>query len=351
MLGGRCPSWLTRGRVSAVAEQIEQPRRVRKVRPVKPPRPPRPPRPVRKLSRQLDVARQLHDLEQDSAALDIVEIDRLRVSVTRSLWLFLAVGSVFTTTGVQDFLAGHLAPSDPVWWGCWGVEPCLVGILITMLRWEAAMIAREIKIDSRAVDWLKRFLLGCTLIMNVVPALFPREGEISTGMLAAHIMVPILVFFLAEVMPVVQARCTQARRAVNLTTPEIPAPESVSSAPAAPVETTAPLPAPTVPAPPVTVPAPAAPAAVVTPDSVGISAPVAQVVPVETPVPAPAPVSVELDGLGIPTGMQAQIRQLVADLDGPVTAADIQRATRLPLSIASRVIDRLTPVTVNGYAH
>ncbi len=284
-------------------------------------KPARQPRQVRRLSKRLEVARQLHDLEQD-AALDIVDIERLRVSVTRSLWVFLAVGSVFTTTGVQDFLAGHLTPADPVWWGCWGVEPCLVGILITILRWEAAMIARGIDIDSRAVDWLKRFLLGSTLVMNVVPALWPREGEISAGMLAAHIMVPVLVFFLAEVMPIVQARCTQARRTITLTAPDasVPTPEASAPAPVVPVE------------------APAARISV-TP----IPAPVASV---ETQTPA-----VDLEGLGIPVPMQAQIRQLVADSTGPVTAADIQRATRLPLPIAARVVDRLTPVTVNGYAH
>lgn len=289
----------------------------------------KPPRPVRKLSRRLDVARQLHDLEQDAAALDIVDIERLRVSVTRSLWVFLAVGSVFTTTGVQDFLAGNLTPADPVWWGCWGVEPCLVGILITILRWEAAMIARSIDIDSGAVDWLKRFLLGSTLVMNVVPALWPREGSISAGMLAAHIMVPVLVFFLAEVMPIVQARCTQARRAIVLTKPDVKVSEPTVSAPAAVVDV------PAVPVMPQTTPTPGP-----------VPAP-----RVETP-PAPVPAAVvELDGLGIPAGMQAQIRQLVADSPAPVTAVDVQRATRLPLPIAARVVDRLTPVTANGYTH
>ncbi|MGC4765005.1 hypothetical protein ACLQ20_19330 [Micromonospora sp. DT46] len=299
------------------------------------PRPAKQPRPVRKLSKRLDVARQLHDLEQDSA-LDIVEIERLRVSVTRCLWLFLAVGSVFTTTGVQDFLAGHLTPADPVWWGCWGVEPCLVGILITILRWEAAMIAREIEIDSKAVDWLKRFLLGSTLVMNVVPAIMPREGGISAGMLAAHFMVPILVFFLAEVMPIVQARCTQARRAITL-----------------PTNTPAPAPAPA--SAPVTVLA--AVAEPVTPASVPVAAPAPVEVPASIPVPRVEQVSdaaVEppaLDGLGIPVGMQAQIRRLVADLDRPVTAVDIQQATRLPASIASKVADRFVPAAANGYTH
>ncbi|MEH1012465.1 hypothetical protein V6U90_04980 [Micromonospora sp. CPCC 206060] len=315
------------------------------------PRPVKQPRPVRKLAKRLDVARQLHDLEQD-AALDIVDIERLRVSVTRSLWLFLAIGSVFTTTGVQDFLAGHLTPADPVWWGCWGVEPCLVGILITVLRWEAAMIAREIDIDSRAVDWLKRFLLGSTLVMNVVPALFPREGGISAGMLAAHIMVPVLVFFLAEVMPIVQARCTQARRAVTLPA-STPAPKPAPVPYAAPMvvavpqkstgfaEPSTPVPAPT----PVEVPASV-------PVEVPPSVPVRRVE--EAPESDPAavePPALPLDGLGIPPGMQAQIRRLVADLDRPVTAVDIQQATRLPMPIASRVVDRLTPVAVNGYAN
>ncbi|WP_285790591.1 hypothetical protein [Micromonospora sp. NBRC 101691] len=303
----------------------------------------RQPRQVRRLSKRLDVARQLHDLEQD-AALDIVDIERLRVSVTRSLWIFLAVGSVFTTTGVQDFLAGHLTPADPVWWGCWGVEPCLVGVLITVLRWEAAMIAREIEIGSKAVDWLKRFLLTCTLVMNVVPALWPREGGISAGMLAAHIMVPVLVFFLAEVMPIVQARCTQARRAVTLTKPQTSEPASPAPAPAVePPASSVEAPAVVVPPPPA-VPVEPSPTPVM-PPTVATLPPVA---PVETPAPAPA---VELDGLGIPVAMQAQIRQLVADSPDPVTAADIQRATRLPLTIAARVVDRLTPVGANGYAH
>ncbi|MFI7427313.1 hypothetical protein ACIBPB_10025 [Micromonospora sp. NPDC049836] len=315
-------------------------------------KPARLPRPVRRLSKRLDVARQLHDLEQD-AALDIVDIERLRVSVTRSLWIFLAVGSVFTTTGVQDFLAGHLTPADPVWWGCWGVEPCLVGILITVLRWEAAMIARGIDIDSGAVDWLKRFLLGSTLVMNVVPALWPREGGISAGMLAAHIMVPVLVFFLAEVMPIVQARCTQARRAITLTKPEASATDTVDQVPAVAVETpTPPVEAPAVSA--SVVPPPITPvervAVSVMPEAVISSNPITQAVPEQTPAPVPAP-AVELDGLGIPAGMQAQIRQLVAGSTDPVTAVDVQRATRLPLPIAARVVDRLTPVTANGYAH
>lgn len=273
---------------------------------------PRQPRQVRKLSKRLEVARQVHDLEQD-AALDIVDIERLRVSVTRCLWFFLALGSVFTTTGVQNFLAGNLTPADPVWWGCWGVEPCLVGILITVLRWEAAMIAREIDIDSRAVDWLKRFLLCSTLVMNVVPALWPRDGGVSAGMLAAHLMVPILVFFLAEVMPIVQARCTQARRAITL-----------------PGHTPTAAPRPPVPAMQPAIPAAVVNTAIPSPDSALASS-------------SSSPAADGLDGLGLPLAMQARVHQLAASLDRPVTAVDVQQATRLPLPLATKVADRLTP--------
>lgn len=314
----------------------------------------RPPRQVRKLSRRLDVARQLHDLEQD-AALELVEIERLRVTVNRSLWTFLAVGLLFTTTGVHDFLAGDLTPADPVWWGCWGVEPCLAGILITVLRWEAAMIARDIEINSRVVDWLKRFLLACTLVMNVVPALFPRHGGISPGMLAAHVMVPVLVFLLAEVMPVVQARCMQARRAVTLTTPatRVPDPDNPTPAqvpvpvPVSPVQAPAPPVVSATPVEPVAAPVEALAVSLVASAAVTDSTPVTRTAP-QAPTPVAA-AAVELDGLGIPAAMQDRIRQLAAESPTPPTAADIQRATRLPLPIAAKVADRLTPVAVNGY--
>jgi hypothetical protein len=78
------------------------------------------------------------------AAFQAVRVDRFRTSVTRCMWAFLAAGLGFTTTGVHDFLAGHLGPADPMWWGAWLVEPALAGILITLLRWEAEMISRGI---------------------------------------------------------------------------------------------------------------------------------------------------------------------------------------------------------------
>ncbi|MBY8853665.1 hypothetical protein K7G98_37715, partial [Saccharothrix sp. MB29] len=103
--------------------------------------------------------------------LSAVTAERFRVSVTRTMWFFLAIGLGFTTTGVHDFLAGGLPLSDPLWWGAWLVEPALAGILINLLRWEAQMIAAGIDVDSRWVTGLKWVLLGATLITNAWSAL------------------------------------------------------------------------------------------------------------------------------------------------------------------------------------
>ena len=108
---------------------------------------PQPSRRVRTLANQLDEARDVHRLATDPM-LGAVTADRFRLSVTRTMWFFLAVGLGFTTTGVHDFLAGHLAPSDPMWWGAWLAEPALAGILITLLRWEAAMLSHGVDVAT-----------------------------------------------------------------------------------------------------------------------------------------------------------------------------------------------------------
>jgi hypothetical protein len=116
---------------------------------------PGPSRRVKALAHQLDEARDVHRLATDPM-LGAVTADRFRVSVTRTMWFFLAVGLGFTTTGVHDFLAGHLPTSDPMWWGAWLAEPALAGILITLLRWEAAMLSHGIDVADKPVRYLKR---------------------------------------------------------------------------------------------------------------------------------------------------------------------------------------------------
>ncbi|ACU35071.1 hypothetical protein Amir_1115 [Actinosynnema mirum DSM 43827] len=185
-------------------------------------------RAVRRLRARLDEARQLHGLTDDPL-LRAVRMERFRVSVTRSLWFFLALGLGFTTTGVHEFLAGQLDPAHPMWWGAWLVEPGLAGILITLLRWEAEMLARGLDADARPVHWLKRLLLGATLITNVWASLRPATGGINAGMVFLHLVIPLVVFLIAEVMPVIQHRCATARPEPA---PTVPAPRPALKLPA-----------------------------------------------------------------------------------------------------------------------
>jgi hypothetical protein len=190
---------------------------------------------VRALTHQLDEARDVHRLATDPM-LGAVTADRFRQSVTRTMWFFLAVGLGFTTTGVHDFLAGHLAPSDPMWWGAWLAEPALAGILITLLRWEAAMLSHGVDVDHRAVTYLKRVLLAATLIANVWAAFSPSHGGVSKGMVFFHIVIPTVVFLLAEVMPVIQQRCTLVREQALASAPTPPPTESRPASPRLPAD-------------------------------------------------------------------------------------------------------------------
>ncbi|MBY8853314.1 hypothetical protein K7G98_35810, partial [Saccharothrix sp. MB29] len=136
---------------------------------------------------------QLHDLTSDPL-LHAVRLERFRVSVTRSMWFFLALGLGFTTTGVHEFLAGHLSPTDALWWGAWLVEPALAGILVTLLRWEAEMLSQGQAVDAAPVVWLKRLLLGATLVTNVWSSLRPPSGRVEYGVVFLHVVVPLVVF-------------------------------------------------------------------------------------------------------------------------------------------------------------
>jgi hypothetical protein len=163
---------------------------------------------VTKLRKKVGEARQVHAIADDPY-LKVVELDRFRASITGSLWFFLSVGLAYTTVGVHDFIAEGLTVADPMWWGAWAVEPALAGMLITVLRWEAAMLIRGIGIDSGWVSFTKWALLGSTLIMNILSAWGGATVEI-----VLHIAFPALVFCLAEVMPVVQDRFGTARAKV-----------------------------------------------------------------------------------------------------------------------------------------
>jgi hypothetical protein len=264
-------------------------------------------RSVRKLRARLDESHQLHQLTGDPQ-LNAVRVDRFRASVTRCMWLFLAAGLGFTTTGVHDFLAGHLGPADPMWWGAWLVEPALAGILITLLRWEAEMISRGISADHQTVKRLKRVLLGATLVTNVWSSIRPPSGPINHGMVFLHLVIPLVVYLIAEVMPVIQQRCTTARdKALNAPPPPPPVRLAATT--------------PTVPEDP----------------SPGQSVP-------NSAVTSPAPVVVPTVRLRLPAPMLAALRDKsaqVRELGRELTAQDVQDAVKVAPEYAARIVREL----------
>ncbi|MBB4967831.1 hypothetical protein [Saccharothrix violaceirubra] len=174
----------------------------------------------------------------DDPDMVAVRIESQRRLITRGMWFFLTLGLGFTTAGVQDFLAGPRTAADPLWWAAWLAEPMLAGILITLLAFESEVLHRGVAVDSRWVERLKRTLLGSTLFMNVWPTLAPlwTPGvRFEFGNFAVHLVVPLVVFMVAEVMPVIQQRMNQAvtdayRRAGTAPTPA-PAPVPAASRP------------------------------------------------------------------------------------------------------------------------
>jgi hypothetical protein len=272
---------------------------------------------VRKLRAELHEAHDLHALSEDPLR-HIVALERIRVSVTRSMWWGLAAGLGFTTVGVHDFLAGDKLISDPMWWGCWLVEPALAALLITLLRWESEMLSRGVAIPTGRpgkttgpVQWLKRVLLGSTLVMNVVPTLWPRAGsgeQVTAGSVFVHIVIPIVVFLVAEVMPLIQTGFTKAKER------HTPKP-AATQATAAVVRESNPRPASTT------------------------TAPALAPVPVAPPVPAQPAVAAAAapSRSAIPDAMRTKLVALRADLDRPLTPEDIRTALRVPESYAAQL--------------
>lgn len=277
---------------------------------------------VRKLGAALAEARELFPLMADPL-LNVVRTERLRLSVTRCLWFFLTCGLGYTTVGVHDFLAHGHNPDTPMWWAAWLVEPAFAGILVTLLRWEAEMLARGLKVTAAAVRRLKRLLLFATLVMNVVPTLpFVPGVKFNAGNMFVHLVIPLIVFYLAEVMPVVQQMCTTAKTLATVA--EMPQPAAT--------------PAPSNP------PTPAAPEPTT-----------ATTRPEQPPAPAPAPVRASVPAavpgrVRLPDGLAAKVANAItaARSEGRTpTVADVQAVVRLPDGVAARV---LADHTTNGHA-
>src|SRR5699024_10241564 len=126
------------------------------------------------------------------------------------LWFFLGLGLLYTTEGVHAFLAEGTTAADPLWWAAWTVEPMFAGLLITLLNFEAVILSYGVAPDHQWWSRLKHVLLASTLAMNVILQITPIvKGEWAAfhlGSLAVHAIIPMIVYGIAEVIPVIQAR-------------------------------------------------------------------------------------------------------------------------------------------------
>lgn len=161
---------------------------------------------VERLGARIAESKRLRPLSLDPDLI-AVAMERTRRRTVAGLWFFLALGLSFTTTGIQAFLAGDAGIGDPVWWAAWAVEPMFAGLLILLLNFEAVILAHGVQPDHHWWTRIKRVLLGATLFMNVVPQLDPARFQL--GSLAVHLIIPVVVYGLAEVIPVIQARSRQ----------------------------------------------------------------------------------------------------------------------------------------------
>lgn len=89
----------------------------------------------------------------------------------------------------------------------------LAGILILLLSFESEILHRNVSVNSYWVQRLKRTLLSATLFMNVWPtltAVWGKDEHFNFGSFVIHLIVPLVVFMVAEVMPVIHQRMNQA---------------------------------------------------------------------------------------------------------------------------------------------
>ena len=199
---------------------------------------------VSKLRDQIAEATRLRGLVRNPD-LRAVEIERHRRRTLAGLWFFLALGLCYTTTGVQQFLAGPATSADPAWWAAWTVEPMFAGLLIMLLNFEALILSYDIDPDHPWWRRLKRILLASTLGMNVIPQLAPLVGlggTFNPASALVHALIPLIVYGLAEVIPVIQARARQAIHHVHtqteITASASPTPPEPEPQPAAEPEPT-----------------------------------------------------------------------------------------------------------------
>ncbi|MGW9308838.1 hypothetical protein ACWGPQ_12585 [Saccharomonospora azurea] len=285
---------------------------------------------VRKLGKRISEARRLRGLVRDPD-LQAVELERRGRKTLAGLWFFLALGLVYTTEGVHAFLSEGTTPADPLWWAAWTVEPMFAGLLIVLLNFESVILSHGVAPDHRWWSRLKHVLLGSTLAMNVIPQLVPllrgQWERFNLGSLAVHAIIPVIVYGIAEVIPVIQARQREIVLAVY---------EQADRHDAEPV--------------PPTEPAPSEPAPEPSPEPEPAREPAPEPVPAEqtaSPQPresAPSPKSPRVRLPGTVLEQLTQVIEQVRREGRRPTVDDVQAVVRLPQAMAERVLADLDPV-------
>ena len=301
---------------------------------------------VRKLGKRISEARRLRGLVRDPD-LQTVELERQGRKTLLGLWFFLALGLVYTTEGVHAFLTEDATPADPLWWAAWTVEPMFAGLLITLLNFEATILAHGVAPAHQWWSRLKRVLLGSTLAMNVIPQLAPivqDTGRFNLGSLAVHAIIPVIVYGIAEVIPVIQARQREIvlmvyEHADHHDTPPTPDPAPTPAPVTRVVD-------PTPPATPEPEPGPARAEPEPEPVAEPEPSPVTTEQPVSLPTPAtstpPKPSRIRLPG-EVLDRIRTSVEQAKQEGRQP-TIADVQAVMRLPDSMAERVLADLDPI-------
>src|SRR5690606_21573298 len=156
----------------------------------------------------------------------------------------------------------------------------------------------------------------------------------NLGSLAVHAIIPVIVYGIAEVIPVIQARQRELVLAIYEQADRHEAEDTTSTEPAPP---------PPAPVPPVPSPEPAQP------EPEPAKEPAPEPVPVERPVPSPpaTPAPSKTTRLRLPDPVLRQLTQVMEQVrqEGRrPTVDDIQAVVRLPQAMAERILADLDPV-------
>lgn len=161
-------------------------------------------RKVTRLRARVDEARELRKLRVDPSAAALT-VERINTMCAALLWVSVIGFSGFTMVNVQKFFAGDAKPWSAEWTTAWLIDPMFVAALLAALLAEQVMASYQIR-SHWSVTLLKWVSLLATYVLNTWHswALGDAEGVVK------HSAAPVIVFVIAEAMPWIRDRLTQA---------------------------------------------------------------------------------------------------------------------------------------------